>query len=156
MILFCDIDHTISDAAWRDGMIGGEGGWDAYHLASQQDSPVLEMVWLVNHLKHSGWLIIGLTTRPEKWRRMTMDWLHKFGVHFDELLMRPDDDFRPSPEIKVEQAIAAVKDLRRCVVFDDREDVIAAFKALGVTSLQVHSGRIIENVKSENSPETAI
>lgn len=150
MILFCDIDHTISDASWRDGMIGGDGGWDAYHLASENDKPITEMIWLVNHLKLSGWLIICLTTRPEKWRQLTMGWLIKHGVHFDELVMRPDKDFRPAPIVKVEQAQKIVADLTRCIVIDDREDTIEAFKAIGVTTLQVSANGRQEFVFKHN------
>ena len=139
-----DIDHTLSNAWWRDSLIGD---WDAYHAVSGQDNPLQDVITMVNALHRCGRSIIGLTARPEKWRQLTMEWLVKHFVSMDELLMRSDDDFRPAPEVKVALALERFKDesnLRNQValVLDDREDVIEAFRALGVTALQVFGRRV--------------
>lgn len=136
--ILVDMDHTLSDAARRDPLIGGEGGWDAYHMASQQDQPVHDIAYLVNALHNFGYTIVGITARPEKWRQLTMEWLSKHQIAMDELLMREGTDFRPANEIKFELAIHRFQDLRTDVAFiiDDREDVCAAFKAFGITTLQ--------------------
>lgn len=138
MILLCDIDHTISNAAWRDPMIGTES-WDEYHTHSPKDEPIPEMVNLVRTLHNAGWHTVGLTTRPEKWRRITMDWLVRHDVQFSELIMRPNDEYRASAIVKVEQVTARFKDLTGAVILDDREDIITAFKAIKVTALHVHA-----------------
>ena len=140
--ILVDIDHTVSNSFWRDDMIGGEGGWDAYHAASAQDEPIHDMVAMVNAMYGSGKTIIGITARPEKWRLLTMEWLVKVYVSMDEILMRPDDAYHPAPEIKVALALerfdneSNLKD-QVALVIDDREDVIEAFRALGVTAIQV-------------------
>lgn len=141
MIIFCDIDHTIASAFWRDPMIGGEGGWDAYHAASADDKPIEEMARLISFFNAAGATVIGLTTRPEKWRKLTMDWLVRHGIRFADLLMRPADDFRPAAESKTDliRELLAATPPGMVVVLDDREDVCAAFKGLGVTVLQVHA-----------------
>ena len=141
--ILCDIDHTISNAFYRDVMMaapmGAAASWDEYHQASWLDDPLEDMVNLINSLRPI-YNIVGLTARPGKWRQLTMDWLVRHNVNFDELLMRPDDDFRKAPDLKVELALARFPNIvdEVAFVFDDREDVIAAFKALGVTALQVH------------------
>lgn len=139
--ILCDIDHTISDAFWRDELIGGPGGWDEYHSQSIKDDPLHDMVAMVNALHSSGLVIIGITARPAKWRSLTMRWLVKHSVMMDELLMRPDESFHPAPEIKTALAIErfgeSVKD-HVAMILDDREDVIEAFKGMGVTAIQVH------------------
>lgn len=137
MILLVDIDHTLSDAFWRDPMIGGS--WDEYHAASSEDQPLKPMVSLVRALKKDAWLIIGLTARPAKWRKLTMTWLLKHNIPLDEILMRPDEAFHPAPELKFKLALLRFPDLRKVtMVLDDREDVVAIFKAAGITALQVH------------------
>lgn len=140
-VILCDIDHTISDAFWRDELIGGPGGWDEYHKNSMKDQPLHDVVAMINALHAAGYEIIGLTARPGKWRRLTMDWMLQHGVKIDELLMRPDDSYHPAPEIKMKLALARfpepIKD-HIAFVLDDREDVVEAFKGMGITSMQVH------------------
>src|SRR4051812_48533865 len=96
-IVLVDIDHTISNAFPRDGMIGNTT-WDEYHGAAPDDEPLHDMVKLVNALHDAGYYLVGLTARPAKWRNMTLCWLIKHGVVLDELLMRPDEAYHPSPE----------------------------------------------------------
>lgn len=134
-----DIDHTISDAFWRDGMIGGDGGWDAYHAASCNDKPLLHMPRLVECLARR-YVLVGATARPEKWRQLTQEWLLEHQILLHELLMRPDDAFRPAPQIKVELIRARFKSPKDEIAFiiDDREDVISAFLAEGVPGFMAY------------------
>jgi hypothetical protein len=140
LTVLVDIDHTLSAAWHRDHMIGVET-WDAYHSASIQDKPIHDVMMLINSLHCQGWMIIGLTARPEKWRRLTMDWLVNHFIKMDELLMRPDEAYHPAPEIKVQLAQERFPgdELINKVAFliEDREDVCEAFHALGITTLQV-------------------
>lgn len=139
--ILVDIDHTLSDAAHRDALIGGEGGWDAYHMASQHDQPVHDIAYMVNALHNFGYIIVGITARPQKWRSITMEWLATNKIAMDKLLMRDNVDFRPADQVKFELAINCFPDLRTDVAFiiDDREDVCAAFKAFGITTLQCNA-----------------
>lgn len=141
--ILVDIDHTLSAAWHRDGMIGGEGGWDAYHAASSEDDPIHDVMALINSLATGldDWYIIALTARPEKWRSVTTEWLIKHCIFVDEILMRPDEAFHPAPEIKVQLAQERFPgdQLKDNVAFliEDREDVCEAFHQLGITTLQV-------------------
>lgn len=138
-----DIDHTLSAAWWRDQMIGTVS-WDEYHAASSKDEPIPEMVRMIRAL-HDKFRIVGLSSRPGKWRKQTMDWCIKHNVPLDDLILRPDDAFEPANELKprlarewfghemVKHAIA--------FIIDDRADVIAAFAAMGITGLQVTARR---------------
>lgn len=144
MIILCDLDHCLSDAAGRDHMIAA-GDWDAYHAAAIDDPPVKDMIELLHSTAsyHQFW---GLTSRNEKWRTLTVTWLLKHGLLLDDILMRPDNDFTPAAEMKIRLVRERLGDdaaIRRQVlaVFDDREDVLATFAAIGVTTLQVTAGR---------------
>jgi phosphoglycolate phosphatase-like HAD superfamily hydrolase len=133
MIILIDLDHTVSDAFWRDGMIEAED-WDSYHLASDGDAPISEMVSLVNSLSQAGHEVVGFTARPDKWRGLTMAWLVRHGVMITTLLMRADEDYRPSDTLKM--ALAEEFGIERVdMIIDDREDVCLAFKAKGITAL---------------------
>jgi phosphoglycolate phosphatase-like HAD superfamily hydrolase len=137
-IALVDIDHTVSNSFWRDAMIGGD--WDAYHAAAIYDRPLHDTVAMIRALHDAGWSIYGLTARPSKWRKMTLDWLLAHDVKIDEMLMREDEDYRPAPAMKIALAKQKFGELRGVVtvVFDDRDDVIAAFRAEGVTAVQVN------------------
>lgn len=142
--ILVDIDHVLSNAFWRDAMIGGDGGWDAYHAANKDDAPIADVVDMINGLS-AKYNIIALTARPGKWRKQTMEWLLRHSVLIDEILLRPDDDYRPAPALKMALATErfAPQEIKDCVAFllDDREDVCAAFNAIGITTLQVRGRR---------------
>lgn len=142
--ILVDIDHTISNAFWRDDMVAAKD-WDAYHSASINDHVIRDIADLVLSWRSQydgAGAAIAFTARPEKFRQLTNCWLLRENVFFDEMLMRPDEAFRPASEIKMELALArfgsedAIRD-QVAFVMDDREDVLQAFRAIGVTALQV-------------------
>lgn len=141
MIYFLvDLDHTLSDASWRDPLLGS---WDRYHRASVDDEPIEEMVQLLWALRMAGHAIIILTARPSKYRALTEQWLRDHNAPFDEILMRDDDGFRPSDQMKWELVDGRFRDLfaQTLVVVDDRTDVSRKFSENGITCLQVHARR---------------
>jgi hypothetical protein len=142
--ILVDLDHTLSNAFWRDGMMPPVATWDEYHAANKDDKPIFDMVNLIGNLR-TAYKIIGITARPEKWRTQTMEWCMRNRVLLDELLMRPEAEFRPANEIKVELArkFCGHHDVKDCVAFilDDRDDVCAAFAEIGVTALRVTARR---------------
>jgi hypothetical protein len=146
-ILFVDIDHTLTAAHWRNDMIEvakRDRDWDTYHKESINDKPITEMIALVNCLQVSGWYIVGLTTRPEKWRQLTNDWLLRYEVRIDKLLMRPHDDFRPDAQSKLDivTQFIAHHQVDSIIVIDDNDYVVSSFRAQNVTVLQAYvSGR---------------
>lgn len=147
MILLVDIDHTLSDAAWRDDMIIG-GDWDAYHTAGREDAPIQEMVELINGMADSGAMIIGVTARPDKWRTQTMQWMVKHFVQMHEILMRHDNNYRPSGDMKVElvkqrfgENLEKIPTGTAVLFIDDNEKVVEAVRALGITVLQCFAAK---------------
>lgn len=146
IIVLVDIDHTISDAAWRDDMLNNRD-FDAYHLAGKEDAPIQEMVELVNALADSGATIIGCTARPEKWRTQTMQWMVKHQVCMDEILMRDYNTFAPAAETKIgllqKRFGPMLEQLqgKHVLFIDDNEKVIETMRAAGITALQCFAAR---------------
>lgn len=141
-VAFIDIDHSISNAYWRDGMIG-TGTWDDYHEASAKDQPIKETIELINSLHKDSWTIIGVTGRPERFRQLSNLWLVENYVMIDKLIMRADDDYNPSADYKIaavkEEMLTLPKDAI-VVAFDDRDNIVAAYRAAHILVLQIHSG----------------
>lgn len=143
-VVIVDVDHVLSHASVRDYMLGDDGDtehdWDSYHEKARFDVPCSDLARIITALSAHEFYIVGLTSRPEKWRALTNDWLIKHNIPIDELIMRPADDFRKSHELKV--ALAKQRfgdDLQNEIlcVFDDNEKIIEAFNAEGITSLRV-------------------
>jgi hypothetical protein len=141
-IIIVDIDHTLSDSAWRDELIG-VASWDEYHQNNHQDEPIEEVVQLIKSVafveqRFFNYDVICVTARPEKWRQQTMDWLLKNDIMIDELLMRPDDNYMSAGELKVHLVKEHLRSLEKVAfVLDDNDKVRDAFRAEGVVVLQV-------------------
>ena len=143
-IILVDIDHTLTDAFWRDEMIG-IAPWDEYHAAGINDDPAHDFVKLLSLIGGSKVKFVGLTSRPEKFRQLTMEWMVKNKVMvLDDILMRPSNDFRPAPDVKIalceEKYGPDWRDKILCLI-DDNDRVIEAFKGEGITCLQVFNRR---------------
>jgi hypothetical protein len=140
--ILVDIDHTLSNAFWRDAMIG-YSTWDEYHLASERDEPLHDVVDIIRILR-SVYSIIGITARPEKFRMMTNRWCLLHQVPLDELLMRPDELFLPAPEIKLglinKRFINPQQEIK--LALEDREDCCNMLRGLGITVLQVFGRKV--------------
>jgi len=139
-IVLVDMDHTLAHSSWRDGMIGN-APWDEYHRWGCHDRPVKEMCALIESMSTNAlWKIVGITGRPESFRAMTMKWLVDNRLHLDELMMRDDNDYRPNAKMKVEmcrEKFGTPLSKHISFIIDDNEDICSAFRAEGVTTLQV-------------------
>lgn len=140
MIILIDLDHTVSNAFWRDSMIGTVP-WDEYHWNLRFDKPFKNVVNLINALSNSGYNIMGITGRNEKHRQLTVSWLVQNKVDIDEILMRPDNDYTKNGELKVKLVKERFKEDYRNIHFlvDDNEDAILAFMAIGIATLQIRN-----------------
>ena len=132
-IMVFDIDGCVcDDSARRHLMVAGD--YQAYHEAGAKanEPPINSAIvdWARSHCKE----IIFLTGRPESFRVSTEEWLEEWLMGGDPytLLMREDSDMRSTPEMKVrtmecflEQIDANKEDI--LAIYDDREDVIAAY-----------------------------
>lgn len=140
-VIFWDLDSTLACGDERQHLIEAEG-WDAFHSQCKNDyllEDMFRLLELITTLARSP-LCVGLTGRNEKWRALTMEWLHENNVLLDELLMRPDDDFRSSVDVKIALADSFTDGHiteRTMLLIDDRADICDAFNQLGVTTMLV-------------------
>jgi hypothetical protein len=134
-IVIVDIDHTISDAAWRDPLIGS---WDEYYREQVYDRPIEFVLDLLLALAATR-DIVAVTARPEEHMWATVRWLYQHAFPVEAIFMRPKDDYRPSPEVKCSLIRQNFPDLRDIdFVLEDRDDCVAAYKQMGLNVLQVN------------------
>jgi hypothetical protein len=137
-IVLVDLDHTLSDAFWRDPLLGR---WEEYHAAGIQDKPIAFVKEIVDMANGSGREVVAVTARPEWNRQMTMRWMIQYDIPIDVILMRGDDDHRPSTEVKKGLVTEAFPDLSVIeFVLEDRDDMVAMYKQMGLNVLQVNYG----------------
>ena len=136
-MILVDLDDTLADARWREPLWGN---WEEFYKEAHLDLPILPVVRMVRAMAGSGLRIVIVTAREERWRPLTVAWLVAQGIYAQEVRMRPEGDFSPSPELKVRM----VEDLLEAglveLVIDDREDVLQAFRALGIPTLRSQYG----------------
>jgi len=138
-----DIDGVLADAAHRqDVLFGGPGrrkNWKAFFELAGDDA-VIEEVARLTELIDPALCIVLLTARPTTIQDTTVAWLEQHGLRWDLLVMRPEGDYRASPDAKrmaVHELRSAGFELR--LAFDDRRNV-DMFHDEGIPCIYIHSG----------------
>ena len=140
-IVLCDLDGTLSDTEHRVHHIRRERpDYDAFFAASGEDEPIAPVISLVNALALAGHEIHIITGRREDTREITEAWLERHAVSYKRLLMRGFADDTPDHVLK-RQWFEADYDLANVLLaLEDRNSVVAMYRELGVTCLQVAEG----------------
>ena len=139
--MICDIDGTI--ALMRNEIPGRRDPFDWDRVGEDDPNlPIIELLW---HLRSRGFRIVFVSGRMEAARFGTVVWLDEHLVDIDllgfPLFMRADGDFRKDTEVKreiYEQEIEGRYHI--AYVLDDRDSVVAMWRELGLTVLQVAAG----------------
>lgn len=145
-----DLDGTLCDSSHRDHW-AQSGEWDEFHSRCSEDEPHEDVLWLVDLLsafpQHE---VIGCTGRNEAWRGATERWLLEKGAALDQVLMRPDHDYRPDHQLKIEMlkdwhnatepATNRRAQDRVAFILEDRDKVVQAWRDAGFNCWQVRPG----------------
>jgi hypothetical protein len=139
-----DLDGVLADAAHRqDVLFSGPGrrkNWQAFFARAADDAVIAEIA-RVTELLDPDLCVVLLTARPTTIRDLTLAWLAQHGLRWDLLVMRPEGDYRSSPDAKqlaVHELRSAGFDLR--LAFDDDRRNVDMFHAEGVPCVYIHSG----------------
>ena len=132
-IAIWDLDNCLSDDGWRIPYIDWhkplEHRWNNYHRLCFRDAPA-------NHAEFGRAADLGLspmffTGRPASTRALTMAWLScHFDIRSPMLLMRANDDHRPSVDVKLELLTGALQRVkgRPRVAYDDKPDIVQMYR----------------------------
>lgn len=133
-VVIYDLDSCVSDDRWRLHLLPD---YDTYHFFCPNDIPVNKEIWPKNLDEFSP---IIITARPEKFRAHTEKWLKEHGFLYVEMYMRDNDDLRSSPDLKrsaVKKLLDEYYDPKILMAYDDRDDVLAMYKTLGINTRKV-------------------
>lgn len=130
--IMVDIDGTLAHMNTRSAFDWKRVGEDSI------DTKVLE---LVNYYYSQGHKVIVCSGRDSICRPETEQWLQKYNVPYDTLLMRTENDIRPDSIVKLELYAKHIHGKYNVyVVLDDRNSVVTVWRGLGLKCLQVESG----------------
>lgn len=142
-VVIFDIDGTLADIEHRRGYVRSKPkNWPAFEAGIPNDGRMERTIDTLNDMVKSGdWYIILASGRGEESRLETVKWLKKNLIHYDELLMRPEKDYRRDDIIKQE----ILDDIRSrgmepVIVFDDRQQVVDMWRRNGLIVHQVAEG----------------
>ena len=94
------------------------------------------LVELARILDQTGNLVF-VSGRPDRYRQVTVTWLLRTGISLSTLYMRADGDCRPDHIVKRELLAEILADgWKPWLVIDDRPQVVAMWRAEGLTCLQ--------------------
>lgn len=140
-----DVDGTLAEFhphQVNNWVLGSQKQWEPF-FAHMAEAPVIEAVAkLVNILKAQGQQIVICSGRPDSHREHTQRWLERHAIPFDAMYLRPKgDDHVDDEEVKA----ALLNQMRDdgfapWLVLDDRDAVVAQWRALGLTCLQCAPG----------------
>jgi beta-phosphoglucomutase-like phosphatase (HAD superfamily) len=138
-----DMDGTLSDASRRQHHLLKEPkDWDGFFGDLHADAPIREIVSLYNELCASNTYDVAIFTgRPEKYRKMTEEWMLRHGLTPRPIHCRKDGDFRHDLIVKREIYDAFLKEGNEIAfIVEDRNSVVAMWREMGVVCLHCFDG----------------
>jgi phosphoglycolate phosphatase-like HAD superfamily hydrolase len=147
-----DLDGTLALIDHRRHYVEGDTkDWRAFFAACVNDVPNTPVVQTMQRLENAGSEIWVWSGRSDEVRKDTVHWLQQHcGLNFgflsigapERFLMRKAGDFRPDEELKREwlSMVEPPEYRRLTAVFDDRDKVVAMWRAAGVPCFQVAPG----------------
>jgi phosphoglycolate phosphatase-like HAD superfamily hydrolase len=132
-----DLDGTLSDDRARAHFVEVEKGrkrdWRSYFDAIDEDPPIAASMEILQAMRAYGARVVFLTGRPEYTRPKTERWLAANGLsEYDLLLMRPDGEFRPAGEFKIDEVRKLQERYNIVCAFEDRIDVADHLRSTGI------------------------
>jgi hypothetical protein len=138
-----DIDGTLADLTHRLHFVRGNGkpDWRAFFAAVSADEPIRHILELARDLAVSGKPIVYVSGRSDECREDTEGWLTVNNAPKGPVYMRKQGDHRPDNIIKIE-LLEQVRyaGYEPAMVFDDRDQVVKAWREKGIPCAQVSEG----------------
>ena len=137
-----DLDGTISLTRHRDHFLESTPrNWNGFFDACSEDGVNTPVVELLKWYGNAGYKIVIITGRSNAVAEKTECWLHENAINYDEIFMRPSNDWSGDAIFK-----KATIDTRKLTpentvaVFDDRDSMVKKWREWGFTCFQVAAG----------------
>lgn len=137
-----DIDGTIADLSHRLCHIQKTPkDWPAFFASCSNDAPIPHIIELAKDVFGAGASVVYVSGRSDECRDATQDWLINHGLPPGRLYMRKAGDHRPDNIVKAELLEQVRADgYRPTMAFEDRDQVVAMWRELGIPCAQVAEG----------------
>lgn len=138
-----DIDGTLADCSHRiHHIMEMPKDWDTFFSLCHLDAPIPHMIDLARQLGlRPGQEIVYVSGRSDQCRDQTLTWLAAHRLPYAALYMRKEGDHRDDDIIKIELLAQLRADgYDPIMAFDDRDRVVAAWRAAGIPCAQVAPG----------------
>lgn len=125
--IICDLDGTLA-------LLNGRSPYDASSCEHDSLNPVVASL-----IKDK--LVLLVSGREDKYREQTISFLDQHRINYEKLMMREAGDFRKDSIVKKEIFDTQIRGFYNIdFVLDDRNQVVAMWRQLGLTCLQVAEG----------------
>jgi hypothetical protein len=134
--IICDLDGTLA-------IIDHRSPYDASTAIDDVlNAPIGNILEVYSHQTLYDIRVILVTGRYDTYRKQTEEWLKKYAINYEKLIMRKAGDKRKDSIIKKELYEKNIKDHYDVVfVLEDRDQVVKMWREeLGLTCLQVAYG----------------
>ena len=112
--------------------------WYGFHKSVYGATPKADVLAMYSLYAMREIEVVILTSRQRDWEDVSTDWLWKWGVDYDRLIMRGMKDKRSAPEYKREELMKLKSEGFNIVhVFDDHPGVIEVCNELGLPNTKV-------------------
>lgn len=126
-----------------DGTIAHNNGHRSFYEYEKvgDDEEIEAVAEIVRKFFSDGWYVIIMSGRDDSSLMDTQKWMMKYDIPYDEMHMRKTGDQRKDSIVKIELFDEFVRD-RFYVdfVLDDRQQVVDAWRSIGLRCLQVAPG----------------
>lgn len=148
-----DIDGVVADVRHRLRHLDqSPKNWNAFFAEAPADPLIPEGFDLAREYSQDHDLV-WLTGRPQRLRRVTVNWLRAQGLRAATVHMRPPRDFRPAPILKRDVVAELARRFPIGIVVDDDPEVIAALEADGWPARLVTWFPRFEPLREAQGPE---
>lgn len=141
--LIVDLDGTIADVRHRNNFVRTKPrNFDAFNAACVDDSPHLFVIETMRAFRSHGTFIAICSGRGSEVRQETIDWLAKYNVPYDALLLRPERNYEDDVELKLDM-LTEVRSMgyEPIGVIDDRVKVVNMWREQGFFVLDANQTR---------------
>lgn len=133
-----DVDGTLADVdPYLHLVRGSNRDYDAFHKASIDALPNMEVVEMLNNAVADRYAILIVTSRKEKYRGLTSMWLAKNNLRSHALFMRADDDNRPDYEAKKDMLGKITEHWDVLHAIDDNPNVIRLWEDHNIPTTKI-------------------
>lgn len=133
-MIILDLDGCLSDDRWRRKYIGkplcdGDDPFTRYHSLCLMDKAANHKDFLPRND------VIIITSRPQRYEALTRQWLGRYSLKPEMLIMRPNDNHEDSATFKRKAAVVLLATGHAIdSAYDDRQSVVDVYRSLGMRS----------------------